>query len=171
MVNKLVIRFIKMEKALVAQQLEIKVSNKLANKYEDNHVLFKQTGIDFADDAVWLSKPNSPQVAVAMFDTNGKRDQYLKKVLSWISCELFRLSKNSGKLKIGQTCEVSNDQKEWVPRQLIAIYPEELEYRYYAKSLCENKWRVFLYARPLKQEADFSVDGDIYTWERRGEDE
>lgn len=167
MVNKLVIRFIKMEKALVAQQLEIKVSSELVNKYEDNHVLFKQTGIDFADDAVWLSNPNSPRVAVAMFDTNGKRDQYLKKVLGWISCELFQLSKNSGKLKIGRTCEVSNDQKEWVPRKLIAIYPEELEYRYYAKSLYENKWNVFLCARPLIQEADFSVDGDIYTWERR----
>ena len=89
MINKLVIRFIKLEKALVAQQLEIKVSNKLDDKYEDNHVLFHQTGIDFADDAVWLSKPNSPRVAVRMFNTNGERDVYLEKVIGWISEELF----------------------------------------------------------------------------------
>ena len=89
MVNKLVIRFIKLEKALVAQQLEIKVSNKLVNKYEDNHVLFNQTGIDFADDAVWLSRPNSPRVAVAMFNTNGERDVYLEKVVRWILEEPF----------------------------------------------------------------------------------
>ena len=167
MVNELVIRFIKMEKALVAQQLEIKVSNKFSYKYKDNHVIFNQAGIDFADDAVWLSRPNSPRVAVRMFNTNAERDEYLNKVLGWISEELFQLSKDYGKLKIGETCEVSNDTKEWVPRKLIAIYPEELEYRYFSESLVENKRNVFLYARPLKQEADFGVDGDVYTWKRR----
>lgn len=167
MVSKLAIRFIKLEKALVAQQLEIKVSNKIDNKYEDNHVIFNQTGIDFADDAIWLSKPNSPRVAVRMFNTNAKRDEYLNKVLGWISEELFQLSKNSGKLKLGKTCEVSNDKEEWTPRKLIDIYPEELEYRYFAESLRENKCNVFLYARPLKQKSDLEIDGDIHTWKRR----
>lgn len=167
MIDKLVIRFIKLEKALVAQQLEIKVSNELADKYEDNHVIFNQTGIDFADDAIWLSKPNSPRVAVRMFDSNGQRDEYLDKVLGWISEELFSLSKGSGKLEIGETCEISDDKKEWTPRKLIAIYPEELEYRYFAESLRENKCNVFLYARPLKQKSDLEIDGDIHTWKRR----
>lgn len=167
MIDKLVIRFIKLEKALVAQQLEIKVSNKIDDKYEDNHVIFNQTGIDFADDAIWLSKPNSPRVAVRMFNTNAERDEYLNKVLGWISEELFSLSKGSGRLEIGETCEISNDKEKWIPRKLIAIYPEELKYRYFAESLRENKCNVFLYARPLKQKSDFGVDGDIYTWERR----
>ena len=168
MIDRLVIRFIKLEKALVAQQLGIKVSNKLDDKYEDNHVLFIKNGIDFADDAIWLSKPNSPRVAVRMFDSNGQRDEYLDKVLGWISEELFFIPKGSGKLEIGGMCEVSDDKHRWYHRMLVAIHPEKSEYRYYAEtSVPMYNCDCFLFARPANQKGDLEIDGDIYTWERR----
>lgn len=171
MIDRLVIKFIKLEKALVAQQLEIKVSNKLDDKYEDNHALFHSNGIDFADDAVWISKLNSPRVAVRMFDSNGQRDEYLDKVLGWISEELFSIPKGSGKLEIGRMCEVSDDECEWHQRKLVAIHPEKFEYRYYAEThVPRYNCDCFLFARPANQKGDLEIDGDIYTWRRRTED-
>lgn len=168
MIDKLVIRFIKLERALVAQQLEIKASNNLDNKYEDNHVLFHQNGIDFADDAVWISKSNSPRVAIRMFDTNTERDEYLDKVVKWISEELFIAE---GKLEVGKTCEVSDDGKTWYwnTRELLAVLPESYYNRYITNAAhSKTKWSAWAYARPMNSCVQPKRDCDVFTWEKLG---
>ena len=166
MIDRLVIRFIKLERALVAQQLEIKVSNNLDNKYEDNHVLFHQNGIDFADDAVWISKSNSPRVAIRMFDTNTERDEYLDKVVKWISEELFV---TEGKLEVGKMCEVSGDGKNWHwnTRELLAVLPESYYERYITNAAdSKTKWGAWTYARPINSCVQPKIDCGVYTWEK-----
>lgn len=168
MIDRLVIKFIKLEKALVAQQLEIKVSNKLDDKYEDNHVLFHSNGIDFADDAVWISKLNSPRVAVRMFDTNTERDEYLDKVVKWISEELFV---TEGKLEVGKMCEVSDDGKNWYwnTRELLAVLPESYYDRYITNAAdSKTKWSAWTYARPINSCVQPKIDCGVYTWEKPG---
>lgn len=170
MLEKLVIKFIKLERALGAQQLEIKASNNLDNKYEDNnHVIFHQNGIDFADEAVWISKSNSPRVAVRMFDSNDERDKYLDKVVKWISEEQFA---TSGKLEVGKLCEVSNDGSCWARRILLAILPEGFNERYICQSnIVDIGWIGCEYARPITsiQPTIDEDDNEIYTWEMEAE--
>ena len=168
MIDKLVIRFIKLERALVAQQLEIKASNNIDNKYEDNHVLFHQNGIDFADDAVWISKSNSPRVAVRMFDSNDERDEYLEKVVKWISEELFTIE---GKLEVGKMCEVASDGKNryWNTRELLAVLPESYYDRYITNAAdSKTKWSAWTYARPINSCVQPERDCGVFTWEKPG---
>lgn len=164
MLEKLVIKFIKLERALGAQQLEIKASNNLDNKYEDNHVIFHQNGIDFADEAVWISKSNSPRVAVRMFDSNDERDKYLDKVVKWISKEQFA---TSGKLEVGKLCEVSSDGIHWDlrKRKLLAVLPENYDDRFITQLVDnEDEWIGWQCARPVNSCVQPTIDGDIYTW-------
>lgn len=168
MLEKLVIKFIKLEKALVAQQQEIEFSREDCPEFKNDHVIFNKTGIDFADDAIWLSDPNSPRVAVRMFDFNDERDVYLTKVLGWISDELFSIPDVNEGLKIGEMCEVSNDGLSWNQRRLIAILPEKYNYRYITELIIdENAHTSFTLARPIGMGFDLSVNGDTYTWKGR----
>lgn len=93
MTKKLKIRFVKFEKALVGQQLSVSGRKFFA---QSESVLFLSSRFDFAECAVWISL--SPArfttgIATKYFDTNEKRDEYLNKVIKWISIEQFAQSK------------------------------------------------------------------------------
>lgn len=168
MLEKLVIKFIKLEKALVAQQQEIEFSREDCPELKKRHVRFRPDGIAFANNVIWISDPNNSSVAIREFDSNYKRDVCLTKILGWISDELFSIPNVNEGLKIGEMCEVSNDGLSWTQRRLIAILPEKYNCRYIIESIVdENTHTSFTLARPIGQGGDLSVNGDTYTWERR----
>ena len=80
------IRFVKFEKALVAQQLEMTGKEHFT---QSEHVILSAFGIDFADDAIWLSCSCNINIGVRRFYHNAERDEYLDKVVKWISDEQF----------------------------------------------------------------------------------
>ncbi len=86
MTKKLVIRFVKFERVLVAQQLEMTGKEHFT---PSKHVVLSEFDVDFADDAVWLSRSCDLNIGVRLFYHNDKRDRYLNKVVKWISTEQF----------------------------------------------------------------------------------
>lgn len=166
MTKKLVIRFVKFERALAMQILE-------------------QVGVTKSTNHVWVSaqpqmvlggaylrgldyeRNNTPCVMV--FLGNNERDEYLEKVIKWISEEQFAAG---GNLEIGKECEVSDNGVDWVKRKLIAVLPENYSNRYIAQ-VCDdkNKWTYWIYARPIASCVQPKIDGDVYTWEMEVSDE
>lgn len=72
--------------------------------------------------------------------------------------------KGEGELKIGEMCEVSDNEKKWEKNKLLAILPEAQVSRFiceYRNTTCTH-WK---YARPLNQEIKPTIDGSVYTWE------
>ena len=65
MTKNLVIRFVKFERALAAQQLEIQWGTAPFESFE--HTMFDAFHIDFAYDAVWLGRHPNGNVAVRVF--------------------------------------------------------------------------------------------------------
>lgn len=86
MTKKLKIRFVKFEKVLVAQQLEMTGKEHFT---QSEHVILSGLGIDFADDAIWLSRSCDFNIGVRRFYHNAERDKYFNKVIKWISEEQF----------------------------------------------------------------------------------
>lgn len=158
------IRFVKFEKALAMQQLEIK-----GYFVESERVLFSNYGVDFSQDAVWFAF-NPPvidcRIARRYFNSNTERDEYLNKVIKWISEEQFAAN---GKLEIGKMCEVSlceGTEVGWVQSKLLAILPKYIENRYITQNnLFKNDSVSWTYARPLASCVQPIIEGDIYTWE------
>ena len=96
MTKKLVIRFVKLERALVAQQLEIK---EIHHFVENVHTQFSPFYIELRRDGVCINvKENDICIKHRIFSDNGERDKYLKNVVKWISEEQF--ATGSGALKI-----------------------------------------------------------------------
>lgn len=97
------------------------------------------------------------------FYTNQERDEYLNKVIRWISEEQF--GAGSSELKVGEMCEVSDDGVSWHKYRLLAILPDRYEMRF----IVENgtlSWCTCTYARPIVKRTEPKIDGDIYTWEK-----
>lgn len=85
MTKKLKIRFVKFERALVVQQLEIEGDFK-----NSPHVSTSQHDIGLFCDAVWISVGETRimnEIAAKNFDSNRDRDEYLERVVKWISEE------------------------------------------------------------------------------------
>ena len=158
MIKKLKIRFVKFERYLVAQQLEMTGKEHFT---PSEHVALLASGIDFADAAIWLSRSCNFNIGIRCFNHNDERDEYLDKVVKWISEEQFA---TVGKLEIGKECEVSDNSEDWVERRLIAVLPENYSNKYIAQTCDDkNKWTYWNYARSI----DFiqpQIDGDVYTW-------
>ena len=162
MKKKLVIRFVKFEKALVAQQLAI-VGDEHFNETE--HV--KLDGSFYLCESL-LSLINSAtddrvKINALYFSNNAERDEYLDKVVKWISEEQFA---TSGKLKVGEMCDVSDDNKYWYTRKLLAVLPKTYSSKYIVASKYDIiQWVSYKYARPIASCVWPKIDGDVYTWE------
>lgn len=167
MTKKLVIRFVKLETALAAQQLEMTGNEHFT---PSEHVALSTSGIDFADSVIWLSRLCNFNIGVRCFNHNAERDEYLERVVKWISEEQFA---TKGKLEIGKECEVSGDGEGWVRRIFAGKTAKQFgEPRTIAlgfeNSLILRRWK---YVRPIDSFVQPKIDGDVYTWEMEVGDE
>ena len=164
MTKKLKIKFVKFECYLVAQQLEMTGNEHFT---PSEHVALSTSGIDFADAAICLSRSYNFNIGIRCFNHNAERDEYLNKVINWISEEQFSTGR---KLEIGKECMVSLfddiDGEDWVMGRLLAILPEHIRRRYIIQSKNDKglatSWE---YARPLASFVRPKIEGDVYTWE------
>lgn len=161
MTKKLAIRFVKFECALVAQQLEVKGQFELSE-----HIALTKYGVDFAREAVYIS-PKTTQEMHAIgreyFKTDGERDEYLNKVVKWISEEQFPAT---GKLEIGKECEVSSNKEDWDCRIFAGKTAKQLgEPRYIAFGVGGDYLVRWKYARSIGSCVQPKIEGDVYTWE------
>lgn len=156
------IRLVKLERALVAQQLEMAGKEHFT---PSEHVALWGLGIDFADEAIRLSRSCDINIGgIRLFNHNAERDRYLNKVVKWISEEQFA---TGGKLEVGKKCEASDDNEDWVRRIFAGEADEQFgEPRFLAlgleSTLMLRRWR---YVRPLASSVRPKIDGDVYTWE------
>ena len=168
MTKLLKIRFVKFEKALTMQILQ------QVGKFKDGKLVKIGYTPVLAEDCLCLrgresEQDNSP--SCIDFSTNTERDEYLDKVVKWISEEQFA---TNGKLEVGKMCEVSNDGSCWARRILLAILPEGFNERYICQSnLVDIGWIGCEYARPITsiQPTIDEDDNEIYTWEMEVSDE
>lgn len=161
MTKKLKIRFVKFEKAIAAQQLEIQWGSASFESFE--HTMFEAFHIDFAYDCVWLGRYPNGNVAVRNFDSNAARDEYLKKVIKWISEEQFA---SLGKFEVGKVYafKYKKDNPVKFFGELMAILPENVESRYIVKApFLKKGWEAFEVACPPYVSP--KIDGDVYTWQ------
>lgn len=163
------IRFVKFENAIVAQQIGVS-GIEFFNRTE--HIGFLGYGFDFAGDAIGISLSPArltKRISAKYLDSNEARDEYLDKVVKWISEEQFA---TGGKLEIGKLCEVSDDNKDWQRRTLLAVLPKTFLSKYIAaENYSDLKWCGWEYARPIASCGHPKIDGDIYTWEMEVSDE
>ena len=104
------------------------------------------------------------------FKTNTERDAYLEKIVNAITDELFT---GEGKLKVGEMCEVRNDEEDdWKKRKLLAILPEKYDKRFIVEKeeypYEHSSWDC---ARPIAKRTEPTVEecGQLitYTWEEK----
>ena len=169
MTKLLKIRFVKFEKALAMQILE-------------QVGIFKATehvqAIGFpaiSNTCIYLRSKNleyDNNIGCIHFNDNAERDKHFNNVIKWISEEQFSMGR---KLEVGKMCEVSDDNKCWQSRMLLAVLPKSFFSRYiaaevYSDTIC-CRWK---YARPIASCVQTTIDKDdneIYTWEMEVEDE
>nr|DAF79050.1 MAG TPA: hypothetical protein [Caudoviricetes sp.] len=109
------------------------------------------------------------QVVSKCFISNEERDAYLHKVINAITDELFT---GEGELKIGEMCEVKDDDSErWKKRKLLAILPEKYDARFIVESGdCPTEHSSWDCARPIAKHTEPTVEecGNVvtYIWEK-----
>lgn len=157
------IRFVKFERALVAQQLEIQWGYTSFESFE--HTMFDAFHIDFAYDAVWLGRHPNGNVAVRVFESNAARDEYLEKVIKWISEEQFAIK---SKLEIGKECEFSDNAIEWFRGVFGGKSAKQLGEPRFLSAGSDILVR-FKNARPIGGCVQPKIEGDVYTWEMETE--
>lgn len=162
------IRFVKFEKALTAQQLEAYCFDFIND--DSAHIRVCRTGFSLNGGSIFIAPQTINTISSLIFNDNAKRDEYLKKVIKWISKEQFATGR---KLEIGKMCEVSGDGKNWNwgEKRLVAVLPENFRDRYIVWSEIgkdlngKDPWCSWAYARPIASCAQPKIDGDVYTWE------
>ena len=165
MSKKLKIQFWKAEKALAMQILEQEGSF-----CGSKHVYMGLP--ELCCDRIYLcdeAERGNLDVDARSFETNTERDAYLQKVVNAITDELFT---GEGELKIGEICEVRDDEDEqWQKRKLITILPKQQSYRFVVDSLEPHRYIGFEYARPLTKRTEPTIEecGQLvtYTWEEK----
>lgn len=166
--KKLKIQFWKAENALAMQIIEQEGLPKL-----------KKDGIVHITDAPWFYstgiglrgciRSTDWKISVIQLDTNAERDAHLQKIVAAITDELF----TEGELKIGEMCEVRNDEDNtWKKRKLIAILPEQYNRRFIAETEdCPDEHSSWDCARPITKRTEPTVEecGQLvtYTWEEK----
>lgn len=155
------IRFVKFERALVAQQLEIKGIHHFV---ENMHTQFSPFYIELRQDGICIQvNENLPAIKHRFFPDNCERDEYLEKVIKWISEGQFP---TTGKLEIGKECEVSADGENWARRIFAGKTAKQLgEPRYIALGFWNDFVSRWKYVRPIDSCLQPKIDGDVYTWE------
>jgi len=168
MTKKLVIRFAKFERVLVGQQLGVEGKEFFE---ESDCVRFIGYGLDFADSAVWISLNKAEHtngIATRYFDSNDERDEYLDKVIGWISKEQFSTGR---KLEIGKFCSFSDDGKQWTNGEYAGKCAAQLgEPRFLSGHPGSKLLARWKYAFPFEG-VRLRIDGDVYTWEMEVGDE
>lgn len=157
MTKKLKIRFVKFERYVVAQQLEMTGNEHFT---PSEHVALSTSGIDFANAAICLSRSCNFNIGIRCFNHNAERDEYLNKVIKWISEEQFA---TGGKLEIGEKCLFSDDMKDWNAGKYAGECAEQLgEPRFLELNgnVSLIRWK---YVKPF--DVALKIDGDVYTWE------
>lgn len=101
------------------------------------------------------------------FGANFERDKYLDKITQAITDELFS---GTGELKVGEMCEVWNEDCQICREKLLAILPETRSRRYITECPDDNEfYSSWMQARPISKrtEPTVEIDGEIvtYTWE------
>lgn len=157
MTKKLKIRFVKFERALAMQILEQEGIFKTIE-----HVRVRAyPSLD--ENCVFLrswEKEYDFSVRTIRFNGNAERDEYLDKVVKWISEEQFATDR---KLEIGEACLFSDDRKDWHSGKYAGKCVKQLgEPRFLALEgdISLTRWR---YVKPLY--GALKIDGDVYTWE------
>lgn len=168
MTKKLVIRFVKFERALVMQILEQEGLFKATEHVRALGFPAISSGCIFLR-GVDSSLRNDISVS-SNFPDNDARDECLEKVIKWISEEQFP---TTGKLEIGKECEASYGGNNWVVRFFAGKSAKQLgEPRYLAfldkKLGCLMRYK---YVRPLGSFVRPKIDGDVYTWDMEVADE
>ena len=173
MKKKLKIQFWKAEKGLVMQILE---QEGLPKEKTDGYVRINDSPALISDKVVWLRgylHYANLRLNPLHFDTNAERDEYLQKVVSAITDELFTEGGSEGELKIGEMCEVRNSESsKWEKRKLIAVLPEQYEKRFITEmkdyTTEHYSWR---YARTITKRIKAKIEefgkGARYTWEEK----
>jgi hypothetical protein len=166
--KKLKIQFWKAEKALAMQILE---QEGLPSCKEGGEALIWEQpalckySIDLRGSAKWANL----RISHIEFCSNAERDEYLQKVINAITDELFI---GRGRLKVGEMCEVRDDEDDdWGKKKLIAILPEKYSDRYIAEmESCPTGHFAWRYARPITKRTEPKVEecGQLitYTWEK-----
>ena len=170
MSKKLKIQFWKAEKGLVMQILE---QEGLPKEKMDGYVRINDSPALISDKVVWLRgylHYANLKLNPIHFNTNAERDEYLQKVVNAITDELFT---GGGELKIGEMCEVRDDEREqWRKRKLITILPE----KYYKRFIVEKEDYPYEHsswdcARPIAKRIEPKIEecGNVvtYTWEEK----
>ena len=168
--KKLKIQFWKAEKGLVMQILE---QEGLPKEKMDGYVRINDSPALISDKVVWLRGHlhyANLRLNPLHFDTNAERDEYLQKAVNAITDELFT---GGGELKIGEMCEVRDDEREqWRKRKLITILPE----KYYKRFIVEKEDYPYEHsswdcARPIAKRIEPKIEecGNVvtYTWEEK----
>lgn len=165
MKKKLVIKFWKTERALAMQILE---QEGLPNLKEKGKVWIKSHPSIYSFVQLRGSHKDSDlDVATKLFKTNQERDSHFDTITQAITDELFS---GDSELKVGELCEVSNDNETWEVHPLITVLREGLLRRYIVNvSYNVKAWDCFEHARPIvkRTEPKVEVNGEIvmYTWE------
>lgn len=166
--KRLKIQFWKAKKALAMQILEQEGLPK--EKLDGGIRIFGSP--ELRDDNVFLrgccSFENS-NIAWTTFDTQYDLNAYLHLVVNAITDELFA---GKSELKVGEMCEVSDDNKDWERRTLLAVLPKSYFGRYIASGkYSDSKWSSWKYARPLTKRTEPKIEecGQLvtYTWEEK----
>lgn len=155
--KKLKLRIVKFERALAMQVLEMQ------NLNESITFSFYPT-TEKTMYPVFIAIRKNLDVDVRAFNDNTERDEYLNKMLGWITEELFG---GDSKLEVGKMCDVSDDGKTWTQRiyagKVDKHFGEEKRFLafYDLNNYTFARWE---YAKPI--EDCLSIDGDVYTWEK-----
>lgn len=168
MSKKLKIQFWRAELALAMQILE---QEGLPKEKNDGFVKTEHSpSLDLEE--IWLRGSEviyNTYIDSVYFKSNSERDAYLDKVINAITDELFT---GEGELKVGEMCEVRDDEDDdWKKRKLITILPEQQSYRFVADSLEPHRYIGYEYARPITKRTEPTIEecGQLvtYTWEEK----
>lgn len=167
--KKLKIQFWKAEKALAMQILE---QERLPDR--------KNEGLVHIESFPWLYKTaielrgehisRNSDIVWITFDTQYELNVYLNWAVKAITDELFT---GKGELKVGEMCEIKYDESNsWEKRKLIAILPEQYNWRFIVEYIYDSTSYVGLnYARPIAKRTEPTVEecGNVitYTWEEK----
>lgn len=152
------IRFVKFNYAIVVQVLE------RTGEFENSeHVKVGRTffirDVLCEEDSIGIAKDNF--VGLKFFGKNIQRDEYLDKVIKWISEEQFA---DGRKLEIGKKCEFSDNAIEWFRGTFGGKSAKQLgEPRFLAAG--SDVLARYKYVRPIADCVCPKIDGDVYTWE------
>ena len=166
MSKKLKIQFWKAEKALAMQILE---QEGLPKEKGDGFIkIIDSPALDFVM-GVWLRGYHSSStlsIETIYLNSNTARDEYLQKIVNAITDELFA---GEGELKIGEMCEVRDDEDDnWERRKLIAILPEQYKERFIVEMedypTEHSSWDC---ARPIAKRTEPTIEDITYTWGKK----